>query len=190
MTTFGILGCVCFGWKWFQEIIFTQTHMFGCNGKFHFSENHFLLTNIYSFDPEIILHSYFQFKSFPERERERERERRESPDRRERERGRRESRRLTSGALVDRAPRWLRRSLDDRTDLASDLAFTARSHLLLRCMISIWPDLMNFFAGFCFFCEWVWNWSIIACLQLRKCVENWACKAFSVKMFEGTKHRN
>ena len=57
--------------------------MFGCNKKFHFSEIHFLLTNIYSFDPEIILHSYFQFKSFPEKER--ERERRESLDRRERE---------------------------------------------------------------------------------------------------------
>ena len=61
--------------------------MFGCNGKWNFPEIHFLLTNIYSFDLEIILHSYFQFKSFPEkeRERERERERRESPDRRERE---------------------------------------------------------------------------------------------------------
>ena len=32
--------------------------------------------------------------------------------------------------------------------------------------------------------------SLSACLQLRKCVENWACKAFSVKMFEWTKHRN
>ena len=65
--------------------------MFGCNGKFHFPEIHFLLTNIYSFDPELILHSYFWFKSFPEKEREREREKREP--RSERERGRRESRR-------------------------------------------------------------------------------------------------
>ena len=64
--------------------------MFGCNGKFHFSENHFLLTNIYSFDPEIILHSYFQFKSFPEREREREREKREPRSERERERKKKE----------------------------------------------------------------------------------------------------
>ena len=26
--------------------------------------------------------------------------------------------------------------------------------------------------------------SLSACLQLRKCMENWTCKAFSVKMFE------
>ena len=32
--------------------------------------------------------------------------------------------------------------------------------------------------------------SLSACLQLRKCVENWLYKAFSVKMFEWTKHRN
>ena len=32
--------------------------------------------------------------------------------------------------------------------------------------------------------------SLSACLQLTKCVENWSCKAFSVKMFEWTKHRN
>ena len=63
--------------------------MFGCNKKFHFSEIHFLLTNIYSFDPEIILHSYFQFTSFPKRERERERER-EPRSERERERKKRE----------------------------------------------------------------------------------------------------
>ena len=63
--------------------------MFGCNGKWNFPEIHFLLTNIYSFDQEIILHSYFQFKSFPEKERERERERerekREPRSERERE---------------------------------------------------------------------------------------------------------
>ena len=154
-----------------QEIIFPQTRMFGCNGKFHFPEIHFLLTNIYSFDPEIILHSYFQFKSFLERERERE----ERAQIGERERKKRLRRRSTSGAivrrarssiaplvdrdcertrrstssaivrrarssiapLVDRAPRRSRRSSDDRTDLAFNLAFTARSHLLLRCAISI-----------------------------------------------------
>ena len=32
--------------------------------------------------------------------------------------------------------------------------------------------------------------SLSACLQLRKCMENWVCKAFSVRMFEWTKHRN
>ena len=34
------------------------------------------------------------------------------------------------------------------------------SRLSLFLLLSIWPDLMNFFAGFCFFCEWVWNWFI------------------------------
>ena len=72
-----------------------------------------------------------------------------------------------TSALIDRDCRS-RRSLDDRTDLASDLAFTSRSHLLLRCAISIWPDLMNFFAGFCFFCEWVWNWFIICMFTVEE----------------------
>ena len=55
--------------------------------KISFSRNSFPVDQYLLFDPEIILHSYFQFKSFPEkeRERERERERRESLDRRERE---------------------------------------------------------------------------------------------------------
>ena len=67
--------------------------MFGCNGNFYFPEIHFQLTKIYSFDPELILHSYFRFKSFPEKERVREREREERAQIGERERGRRESRR-------------------------------------------------------------------------------------------------
>ena len=100
-----------------------------------------------------------------EREREREREKREPRSERERKKRLRWwSRRSSIMPLVDRdceRARRSRRSSDDRTDLASDLTFTARSHLLLRRAISIWPDLMNFFAGFCFFCEWVWNWFII-----------------------------
>ena len=129
-------------------------------------------------------------------ERERERER-ESPDRRERERKKRLRRRSTSGAIIRRArssiaivsalvdrraarssvgrdrgaarssgerARRSRHSSDDRTDLA----FTARSHLLLRYAISIWLDLMNFFAGFCFFCEWVWNWFIICMFTVEE----------------------
>ena len=148
--------------KMISRIIFPQIRMFGCNGKWNFSEIHFMLTEIYAFDPEMNLHSHFHFNSFPEREREREkgREKRESPDRRERERKKRLCRRSRRSS-EDCTPRRSRRSSNDRTDLASDLAFTARSHLLLRRMISIWQDLMNFFAGFCFFCEWVWNWFII-----------------------------
>ena len=34
------------------------------NGKFHFPENGFLLTEIFTFDPEMILHPHFHFKSF------------------------------------------------------------------------------------------------------------------------------
>ena len=96
-----------------------------------------------------------------ERERERERERAQIGER-EREREEKE----TSPAiapLVDRARRS-RRSSKDRIDLA----FTTQSHLLLRHMISIWPDLMNFFAGFCFFCEWVWNWFIICMFTVEE----------------------
>ena len=78
--------------------------MFGSNGKFHFPENGFLLTEIFTFDPEMILHPHFHFKSFSEREREREREpRSESTDRRS-----------TSGAI----DKWCDRptsALDDRT---------------------------------------------------------------------------
>ena len=92
--------------------------------------------------------------------RERERERRESPDRREREREEEERagdrraarssneraphrsrlRARSSIAPLDDCDRRSRRSSDDRTDLASDLASPARSHLLLRCAISIWSD--------------------------------------------------
>ena len=46
--------------------------MFGCHGKYHFPENDFRLTNIFTFDPEIIFSPHFHFKSLPERERERE----------------------------------------------------------------------------------------------------------------------
>ena len=70
------LECVCFGWKWFQEIIFTLFRMFGCNGKYSFPEIVFLLTRIYAFDLDMNLRSHFHFNSFPERERERERKER------------------------------------------------------------------------------------------------------------------
>ena len=60
------LGCVCFGWKWFQEIIFTLFHVFGCNGKYNFLEIAFLLTVIYPFDPEMNLRFHFPFNSFPD----------------------------------------------------------------------------------------------------------------------------
>ena len=101
--------------------------MFGCNGKWNFPEIHFPLTNIYSFDSEIILHSYFQFKSFPERERERE----ERAQIGERERGRRESRRSTRGAIVRRARRESRKSTSGaivRWARSSIVPLVGRSH--------------------------------------------------------------
>ena len=173
--------------------------MFGCNGNFYFPEIHFQLTNIYSFDPDCILHSYFQFKSFSEKERERERERGESPDRREREEEERAGNRRGAWSSDEReeraGDRRLRRSSDDRTDLASDLASPARSHLLLHCAISIWPDfrwifLLGFVSSVSVELSACFVSSLSACLQLRKCVENWSCKAFSVKVFEWAKHRN
>ena len=149
--------------------------MFGCNKKFHFSEIHFLLTNIYSFDPEIILHSYFQFKSFPEKEREREREREERAQIGERERKEEETLpaidercdRLTS-ALVDRAPRRSRlraRSSDERlsderacrsrpSSIASLVGRSHRSHL--HRAISSSPPLRDLnLTGFDEFFCWV-----------------------------------
>ena len=76
--------------------------MFGCNGKWNFSEIHFLLTNIYSFDPEMILHSHFYFKSFPERERERERERAQIGERERKKRLRRRSHRSSDDCAARR----------------------------------------------------------------------------------------
>ena len=120
--------------------------MFGCNGKFHFPEIHFLLTNIYSFDPELILHSYFRFKSFPEKEREREREREKKEPRSERERGRRESRRDRPTSEKKQNGDRPTSALIGRSRLSSIAASrtiapisppissrAARSHLLLRC---------------------------------------------------------
>ena len=90
--------------------------MFGCHRKYHFPENDFWLTNIFTFDPEIIFSPHFHFKSLPEkgRERERERERRESPDQRERE------------------PR-LRRSSDERTRRTRTARRSRRSSIDERC---------------------------------------------------------
>ena len=81
--------------------------MFGYNEKWNFPKIHFMLTEIYAFDPEMNLHSHFHFNSFPERERERERgrEKRESPDRRERE----EEETSSTSALVDRDCKHARR---------------------------------------------------------------------------------
>ena len=156
--------------------------MFGCNGKFHFPKIHFLLTNIYSFDPELILHSYFWFKSFSEKEREREREGEERAGAIVR-RARRNKTAIVRPALIGRSrpssiaiasalvDRRARSSIEERRDrLTSVLVDRAASRTIapISPPISLLPrDLIfsftarsqfnrildEFFVGFCFFCE-------------------------------------
>ena len=105
-----LLGCVYFGWKWFQEIIFTIFRMFGCHRKWYFPENDFRLTNIFTFDPEMIFSFHFHFKAFPEKEREREGERarareEKKPNSQSISRLRRSPVRAPGGAISRRSPR-------------------------------------------------------------------------------------
>ena len=122
--------------------------MFGCHGKWYFPENDFWLTNIFTFDPEMIFHPHFHFKSFAEKEREREREKREPRSRR---------------SSIDDCDRWDRAArstsaLDNRAPLVG------RSHRpRLRSMSPSPRDLIFSSAGFdsfsfsafCFFCR-IW----------------------------------
>ena len=80
-----------------------------------------MLTNIYSFDPEMILHSHFHFKSFPEKEREREREREKREPRSERKRGRRDF-------AGDRTARRSCRSSIDKRARRTIAPLVGRSH--------------------------------------------------------------
>ena len=131
-----ILGCVCFGWKWLQEIIFPQIQAFGSDGKFHFPENSFLLIEIFTFDPKMIFHPRFQFNSFPEREREREREREKREPRSERERKKRLRRRPQTELqsddrtvpIVDCAAHRSRRSSIMPLDLVARSYLRSRLH--------------------------------------------------------------
>ena len=132
---------------------------------------------------------------FGERERERERERKESPDRRER--GRRDfagdrqavrssdeharRSRPSSITIVDRAAR---RTIAPISPSPRDLIFSSAARSQFD---RIW---WIFLLGFVSSVNECGIDSLSACLQLRKCVEKWVCKAFSVKMFEWTKHRN
>ena len=79
------IGCVCFGWKSFPEMLFQK---WGCL----VGPENSIFRKLKSVDPkkkllttEMLLHFYFPFKSFPENEREREsahvRERRRSSPR-------------------------------------------------------------------------------------------------------------
>ena len=69
------LGCVCFGWKSFPEMLFQK---WGCL----VGPENSIFRKLKSVDPkkqplttEMLLHFYFPFKAFPENERERERAR-------------------------------------------------------------------------------------------------------------------
>ena len=79
-TYYGIihLGCVCFGWKWFPEIIFTLFRMFGCHGKWLPVDQYFHLWPGNDFLPSFSLQS---ISGKRERERERERARARGEDR-------------------------------------------------------------------------------------------------------------
>ena len=70
-----LLGCVCFGWKWFQEIIFTLFRMFGCHGKWLPVDQYFHLRPGNDFLPSFSLQS-ISGKRERERESARVRERR------------------------------------------------------------------------------------------------------------------
>ena len=151
---------------------------------------------------------------FGKRERERGREKKESLDRRERGRrdfaGDRAARQscpssiAIASALVDwRAARSTSRAI----------VWQARSSITIvdratcRTIAPILPSPRNlifssavrsqfdriwwiFLLGFVSSVNECGIDSLSACLQLRKCMKNWACKAFSVKMFEWTKHQN
>ena len=144
-----------------------------------------------------------------ESEREREREERAQIEERERERKKREPviderrDRPTSAPLIDRDCERARRSRPSTIAIVDRAA--RRMITPISPPISLLPcDLifssaarsqfdrirLIFLLGFVSSVNECGIDSLSACLQLRKCVENWASKAFSVKMFEWTKHRN
>ena len=152
-------------------------------------------------------YTHFHFKSFPEKEK--EREKREPRLEREREE---EETSLVIAPLVDRAPRRsqlrARSSIDKRRDRRAVWSSDKRARRTIAPISPlISPSPRNpifssaarsqfdriwwiFLLSFVSFVNECGIDSLSACLQLRKCMENWACKAFSVKMFEWTKHRN
>ena len=165
------LDSVCFDFKLIPEMIFRKS---GC---LIVTSNLVKLKNISSWlkniakttENDFRFHFHFKWLSALENRRERERESK--------------SKKIVDVALVRQSQERdrERKKRDDHTSptpTSLDLASVTRSRLCLRCtispsppsiepnrlslffLLSIWLDLMNFFAGFCFFCEWVWNWFI------------------------------
>ena len=137
------------------------------------------------------------------KKREREREKREPRSERERERKKRELAiderrdRPTSAPLIDRDCERARRSRPSTIAIVDRAA--RRMIAPISPLISLLPrDLifssaarsqfdrirLIFLLGFVSSVNECGIDSLSACLQLRKCVENWSYKAFSVKMFE------
>ena len=120
---------------------------------------------------------------------------------RDRKRKKIDNRTRSTIAPVQRSHQIVDRTSPTPTPL--DLAFTARSRIRLHRSNPI-ASLSSSFSqfdriwwifllGFVSFVSECGIDSFSTCLQLRKCMENWVawlCKAFSVKMFERTKHRN
>ena len=103
------------------------------------TENDFRLTNIFTFDPEMIFSPHFHFKLFPEIERERERERARARERRRPSSSQSDDRRRTPSSSPCRS----RELQSDDRDLAKIEIAPARS----RSRIAIVDD---FFPGFVF----------------------------------------
>ena len=60
------LGCVCFGWKWFQEIIFRKIGCLVGLENWIFRKSFSVDRKIVALTTEIHFRSYFHFKWFPE----------------------------------------------------------------------------------------------------------------------------
>ena len=132
--------------KMISGIIFPQIRMFGCNGKWNFSKIHFMLTEIYAFDPEMNLHSHFHFNSFPEREREREKEgeRKERAQIGERERKKRLRRQLRRSSEDRTASQSTSGAIDERCDHPTSVLVDRAPHRsrlrASRLLIDEWHD--------------------------------------------------
>ena len=87
-------GCVWIGSKWFQEIIFCKTRVFGSYGKLNFRKIISVWPKFCSFDSEMVLQFRFTFKPFSShaQKRERARERKSSDAQKERKKRNREPR--------------------------------------------------------------------------------------------------
>ena len=183
--------------------------------KIKFSRNSFPVDQYLLLWPENDFTSHFHFKSFPKREREREREREKREPRSERERDEEETSpaiaslvdrwaRSSDNRDCERARRWTSGTMDERCDCPTSALVDRATR---RTIAPISPPPRNlifssaarsqfdqiwliFLLGFVSSVNECGIDSLSAYLQLRKCMENWACKAFSVKMFEWTKHWN